>query len=101
MSRVRLGAVGYLNARPHVFGLEQSGRFDIRFDVPSQCAALLHEGQVDAGLIPSIEYLRGGYSIVQAESADAATKIDGKDQPHLQMPESWVEIIEIMPMPGM
>jgi YCII-related domain len=42
----------------------------------------------------------GGYSIVQAESAEAATKIFGKDQPHLQMPGSWVEIIEIMPMPG-
>jgi chorismate dehydratase len=64
MPRVRLGAVGYLNARPHVYGLEQSDQFDIRFDVPSQCAALLHEGHVDVGLIPSIEYLRGGYSIV-------------------------------------
>jgi chorismate dehydratase len=64
MSRVRLGAVGYLNARPHVYGLEHSNQFDIRFDVPSQCAALLHEGKVDVGLIPSIEYLRGGYSIV-------------------------------------
>src|ERR1700737_5444904 len=31
----------------------------------------------------------GGYSIVQAESADAATKLFGKDQPHLQMPGSW------------
>ena len=31
-----------------------------RYDVPSECARLLHEGQVDVGLIPSIEYLRGG-----------------------------------------
>jgi hypothetical protein len=43
----------------------------------------------------------GGYSVIQADSADAATKIFGKDHPHLQMPGSWVEIIEIMPMPGM
>jgi hypothetical protein len=43
----------------------------------------------------------GGYSIVQAESADAATKLFGKDQPHVQMPGAWVEIIEIMPIPGM
>jgi chorismate dehydratase len=56
---VRIGAVGYLNARPHVFGLERSPRFDVRFDVPSKCADLLHEGMVDLGLIPSIEYLRG------------------------------------------
>lgn len=59
MTRVRLGAVGYLNARPHVYGLDRSSRFDIRFDVPSRCAVLLHEGAIDVGLIPSIEYLRG------------------------------------------
>jgi chorismate dehydratase len=58
-TRVRVGAVGYLNARPHVYGLERSPRFDVRFDVPSTCAALLHEGAIDVGLIPSIEYLRG------------------------------------------
>jgi chorismate dehydratase len=56
---IRLGAVGYLNARPHVYGLERSPRFTLRFDVPSKCADLLHEGGVDLGLIPSIEYLRG------------------------------------------
>jgi hypothetical protein len=43
----------------------------------------------------------GGYSVVQAESHDAATKIFGKDHPHLQMPGAWIEIIEIMPLPGM
>jgi chorismate dehydratase len=64
MRRVRLGAVGYLNARPHVFGLDRAPRFGLRFDVPAQCAALLHEGGVDVGLIPSIEYLRGCYAIV-------------------------------------
>jgi len=58
MKRVRLGAVGYLNARPLVFGVERSARFDLRFDVPSRCAELLHEQRIDLGLIPSIEYLR-------------------------------------------
>ena len=43
----------------------------------------------------------GGYSVVQAESHDAATKIFGKDHPHLQMPGAWIEILEIMPLPGM
>jgi hypothetical protein len=37
----------------------------------------------------------GGYSVVQAESHDAATKIFGKDHPHLQMPGAWIEIVEI------
>lgn len=40
-----------------------------------------------------------GYSIVQAESADAAAKIFGKDQPFLQMPGATIDMIEIMEMP--
>jgi chorismate dehydratase len=60
MSVTRLGAVEYLNARPLVYGLElRSDLFALRFDVPSKCAALLHEGSIDVGMIPSIEYLRG------------------------------------------
>jgi len=65
MTPVRLGAVEYLNARPLVFGLDRSPRFDLRYDVPSECARLLHAGDIDLGLIPSIEYLRGdSYRIV-------------------------------------
>lgn len=69
MTRVRLGAVSYLNARPCVVGLDRHPRFDLRFDLPSRCSALLHAGETDIGLIPSIEYLRGpngpgGYRIV-------------------------------------
>jgi chorismate dehydratase len=59
MSRVRLGAVGYLNARPLVYGLDDHARFDLRYDIPSECARLLHAKAIDVGLIPSIEYLRG------------------------------------------
>jgi chorismate dehydratase len=66
MSQLRLGAVSYLNARPLVYGLEQVSRFALRYDIPSECARLLHAGQIDLGLIPSIEYLRGEtpYAIV-------------------------------------
>lgn len=66
MGPLRLGAVEYLNARPLVHGLERSTRFSLRFDVPSRCAELLHGGDIDLGLIPSIEYLRGSepYRIV-------------------------------------
>src|ERR1051326_8029533 len=56
---VRLGAVGYLNARPLVYQLDRSPSFSLRFDIPSKCADLLHSGDIDVGLIPSIEYLRG------------------------------------------
>ena len=62
---LRLGAVSYLNTKPLVYGLDaHPDRFDVRFDVPAKCAELLHEGRVDLGLIPAIEYLRGRYAIV-------------------------------------
>jgi chorismate dehydratase len=65
MTALRLGAVSYLNTKPLVYGLDAvPDQFHMRFDVPSQCAALLHKGEVDLGLIPAIEYLRGDYCIV-------------------------------------
>jgi chorismate dehydratase len=55
---VRIGAVGYLNARPLTWALDRNpARWRVRYDVPSVCASLLHDGSVDLGLIPSIEYL--------------------------------------------
>jgi chorismate dehydratase len=56
---IRVGAVGFLNARPLVFGLEDDARVQMRLDVPSVCAQLLHDGEIDLGLVPVIELLRG------------------------------------------
>jgi len=56
---VRLGAVGYLNARPLTWALDRAPeRWQIRYDVPSVCSALLNAGDVDLGLVPSIDYLQ-------------------------------------------
>jgi hypothetical protein len=41
----------------------------------------------------------GGYSLLQAESKEAlAASLKG--HPHFTMPESSIEIVELMPMPG-
>ena len=66
MMPIRLGSVSYLNARPLTYGLDRNPRFDVRYDIPAECARLLHARDIDLGLIPSIEYLRGPrpYSIV-------------------------------------
>ena len=63
---LRLGAVGYLNARPLVYGLERRNDLvTVRFDLPSVCARLLEAGEIDLGLVPSIAYLdRTGDRIV-------------------------------------
>jgi chorismate dehydratase len=73
VSVVRLGAVSYLNTKPLVHGLADRGDlFTLRFDVPAQCAALLHEGRIDLGLIPAVEYLRGDYCIVPGVAIGSA-----------------------------
>jgi chorismate dehydratase len=53
---VRLGAVSYLNVRPLVDGLDHHPDVTLRFDVPSTCAALLAEGAIDLGMVPSITF---------------------------------------------
>jgi chorismate dehydratase len=55
----RIGAVGFLNARPLYEGLDRQERIALRQDVPSECARLLHAGEIDLGLVPVIELLRG------------------------------------------
>jgi hypothetical protein len=42
----------------------------------------------------------GGYSILQAESKEAlATTLHG--HPHFMMPDGTIEVVELMPVPGM
>jgi chorismate dehydratase len=56
---VRLGAVSYLNARPLTWALDRApARWQIRYDFPSVCSALLNAGAIDLGLVPSIDYLQ-------------------------------------------
>jgi len=56
--KLRIGAVAYLNTRPLVFGLEQGlggGRIELSYDVPAALADRLERGEIDVGLIPTIE----------------------------------------------
>jgi len=61
---LRLGAVTYLNAHPLVHGLDAEPGVRLERGVPSQIARRLHAGEVDLGMIPSIEYAFGHYAIV-------------------------------------
>src|SRR4029079_14650315 len=67
-SPIRVGAVSYLNAKPLNFRLEKRSRgVRLEMDYPSGLADRLKRGDLDAALIPSVEYLRGaasGYRIV-------------------------------------
>jgi chorismate dehydratase len=62
--KVRLGVVSYLNAEPLVSGLEGDPAFELVRDIPSRVAERLHSGDVQLGMIPSVEYARGDYALV-------------------------------------
>lgn len=57
---IRVSVVDFLNARPLTWGLlnEPPPGIEVFRDLPSVCAERLARGEVDAGLIPSIEYQR-------------------------------------------
>ncbi|MFO0918575.1 MAG: menaquinone biosynthesis protein [Planctomycetaceae bacterium] len=65
-SRLRIGAVTYLNSKPLTEYLSKCfPEAVIRDDYPSRLADDLAAGQLDVALIPSIEYFRGrNYEIV-------------------------------------
>jgi chorismate dehydratase len=57
----RISIIDYLNAAPLNYGFKHGlgyEHFHLKFQVPSLCANQLKAGEVDAGLISSIEYLR-------------------------------------------
>jgi chorismate dehydratase len=64
--KVLVGAVSYLNTRPLVHELaDRCAWIELVFDLPSRLADRLALGELDVGLIPSIELLQQpGYSIV-------------------------------------
>lgn len=55
MIRVKVAAVSYLNTRPFIWGIEQSGfsqTADLVLCPPADCARLFLSGEVDIALIP-------------------------------------------------
>jgi chorismate dehydratase len=69
-SRVRVGAVNYLNTKPLIEGLhELAPHAELILDLPSRLADRLAQGSLDVALIPVIEYFRAGtYTIVPGVS---------------------------------
>ena len=63
-SRVKVGAVSFLNTKPLIYPLLQDPQFpgseaiELSLAVPSRLAIELKDGDIDVGLIPIIEYFR-------------------------------------------
>jgi predicted solute-binding protein len=77
VSKLRISIVEYLNTAPLVWGFTNgplSGRYDLSFTVPSQCAEALRMGAVDVAIIPSVEYQRMDGLVMLPEMSIAAKR---------------------------
>ena len=58
MAKIKIGVVDYLNALPLTYGLERERGVQIVRAAPSVLAAKMRKGQIDVGLMSSIECFR-------------------------------------------
>ena len=72
---LNIGGVRYLNARPLVYGLENEPGVRLHLEYPRALAPLLMSGEIDAALLPAIEYFRlaaEGTERARAHRSDAS-----------------------------
>jgi len=77
VGKLRISIVEYLNTAPLVWGFTDgplSGKYDLSFTVPSQCAEALRGGDADIAIIPSIEYQRIDGLVALPDMAIAAKR---------------------------
>jgi chorismate dehydratase len=61
MAKLRISIVEFLNTAPLVWAFTDgplTGKYDLSFTLPSQCAEALRRGDADVAIIPAIEYQR-------------------------------------------
>jgi predicted solute-binding protein len=67
VEKLRISIVEYLNTAPLVWGFTDgplSGKYELEFTVPSQCAESLRRGTADVAIIPAVEYQRMDHVVV-------------------------------------
>jgi chorismate dehydratase len=66
-SKVRVGAVSYLNSVPLIWGMlkgPQRDQVDLSFSIPSVCAEQVRRGEIEIGLVPVAEIARQGFDML-------------------------------------
>ncbi|MBV9405882.1 MAG: hypothetical protein JO211_11090, partial [Acidobacteriaceae bacterium] len=66
-SKIRVGAVSYLNTVPLVWGMlhgVQKEQVELSFSIPSACAEQMERGEISVGLVPVAEIARQGLEMI-------------------------------------
>jgi cyclic dehypoxanthinyl futalosine synthase len=92
MNKLRAAAVSFLNARPLTAALERSGRIELVLAEPSQCAALLERGEVDAALLPVAALAGKDYEVVPGLGIGADGPVSTVILAGEQSPAIWDEV---------
>lgn len=75
--RLRISAISYLNTAPLMWDFEHGtagAQFEISYTIPSGCAAALHAGSADIGIIPAAAYASIPGLVILPEVAIAARR---------------------------
>jgi cyclic dehypoxanthinyl futalosine synthase len=92
MPRIRAAAVSFLNARPLTAALAGSRRIELVLAEPSECAALLERGEVDAALLPVGALPGHDYEIVPGIAIGADGPVQTVILAGEQSPAIWDEV---------
>jgi len=57
-SKRRVASVGFVNARPLIWGLDEDHDIELQLDVPSRLLRRVQDGSADVALLPAIDYQR-------------------------------------------
>jgi len=90
--RARIGIVGYLNARPLTDRIDRS-RFEVIADHPSAIAQMLHDGEIDVGLVPVAAILDGSHRILPGTCIGAEGEVASVLLVAETPPERWERIV--------
>jgi hypothetical protein len=75
---------------------EEAGKsFKVDFGLPLQAVS-----KVAADGVSASDSQASGYSIVEGDSKDALIELL-KSHPHLKRPGAWIDVLEMLPMPGL
>jgi chorismate dehydratase len=98
METWNLGVVRYLNACPLIESLLDRADVNLTFAVPADLPAMLHDGSMDAAMIPVIDYLRCREKLELI--SDACIGADGETMTVRVFSECAPESVEVLRVDG-